>query len=369
MSKKVSDWRRFRRVTILASLLVLAIMAVGGPSTKASAAAFQQPYAPADASGTGVNAPPRGSQPLAPGLWDAQNYEMPLPAKACPQPPQNLAARLALVNFPTVLSYYGLPPLSQYSGDLAKWQKVIGSMRHNDCQESRPIHNGKPMVNGNIGYNKLWGGFGNHHLGATDHYGGDGYFTMPSVSSTTGGLQAVSAWVGVGGTDKDALDQAGWEALATSSGTTYNWFYEYVPPPGGGAGATTIAGSFNVNDTLYFYCNYTGGYTLIDTITGDYHSGGIGYNSSKESVEFIMERIGGAGGTPLANFGSPFFDNVEWENTSYNWDDLINNGYEYQWVLQNWPGSYMIVYPDWPKVNPTPPGDYFQSDWVCCCDS
>lgn len=334
------------------------MMALTGFTTAAGAAALTPPYAPAGASGTGVNAPPIGSQPLAPGLWDAQNYEMPLPAKACPQPPQSLAARLALVNSPIMLDYYGLPHLSQYSGDLAKWQKIVGGMKHQLCQEAKPIRNGKPMVYSNVSAQGLWSGFGNHHYRATDHYAGDGYFLMPRVSSSDGHFQVVSAWVGIGGTDGDALDQAGWEATTTSSGTTYQWFYEYVPPSGGGSGATTFSGSFTPSDQLYFYCNSTGTWTLENITNGEYHLGGTGNPSSQESVEFIMERVTG---NELASFGSTYFDNVEWENNNNQWDDLLNNGYVYQWLLQNSHGQTMITLPSWPQKNYTPPGDYFDN--------
>lgn len=120
MSKRV-HWRLPQRFLLASILALLALMAFSGFATRAGATALQQPYAPAGATGTGVNAPPKGSEPLVPGLWDAKNYRIPHHVASCPQPPNTAAARLALANSPAMLQYYGLPLLSQV-GDLALWQ-------------------------------------------------------------------------------------------------------------------------------------------------------------------------------------------------------------------------------------------------------
>lgn len=123
MSKRV-HWRLPQRFLLASILALLALMAFSGFATRAGATALQQPYAPAGATGTGVNAPPKGSEPLVPGLWDAKNYRIPHHVASCPQPPNTAAARLALANSPAMLQYYGLPLLSQV-GDLALWQKIV----------------------------------------------------------------------------------------------------------------------------------------------------------------------------------------------------------------------------------------------------
>ena len=137
-----SVWRRHRRLTILASLLALALLAVVGFPTAAGAAALQHPYAPAGATGTGSDAPPPGSEPLMAGkAWDAKHYRIPEHAKACPQPPQSAAARFALADSPTLLDYYGLPRPSVYN-DIATWQSIVATMTHHSCDSSVPVVDG-----------------------------------------------------------------------------------------------------------------------------------------------------------------------------------------------------------------------------------
>ncbi|MGH2486866.1 MAG: hypothetical protein ACRDHE_12725 [Ktedonobacterales bacterium] len=133
-----------------------------GFATAPGAAATRRALAPIGATGTGVNAPPVGSQPLNAKLWDAKNYRIPHHAASCPQPPKSNSARQSLVNSPTTLAYYGLPTLADESGNLGKWQDIVSHAQTRVCDYTTPIKNGKPIVNnGSSTPNHYWGRYGN----------------------------------------------------------------------------------------------------------------------------------------------------------------------------------------------------------------
>ena len=154
--------RRRSKSLLLASLLTLVVMAVASFATTAGAAAMRQPYAPAGATGTGADAPPVGSQPFNAKLWDAHNYSIVHHAVSCPQSPASVTARLALVNSPTVLTYFGLPTLALESGNLTKWQHIVSGMQTHQCDDTVYVKNGQPIRNFGNSDNRKWGGWGSN---------------------------------------------------------------------------------------------------------------------------------------------------------------------------------------------------------------
>lgn len=348
-------WRR-RRVTTLASLLALALalMALSGFTTRAGAAPSKyatQPFQ-GTAPATGVNAPLAGTQPLAKGLWDAKNYRIPHPAASCPQPPQSVQGRLALVNAPVALQNFGLPSLAIYHGDIAKWTDVVSHMQTRTCDFTTPIEAGHPIINQNWTYSSTYSGFGSlcatqcHHFAAADMK-----IVDPGVVFAAQN-EVVSNWVGVGGTyNNEALSQDGTVDNTYAGFTWDNAFFETVACPGW-TNAEQDAYATGAGESFYFYTDVNGTDYLDDFTTNHYFSKGWGCGTN-DSAEFIQERV--SCGTnclkQLANFGTLTFHNAEWtdaDGSSHDLYDTYHGGGIFQWVLKDQWAQYMITFPSWP---------------------
>ena len=321
---------------MLASLLALALMTVTGFPTPVTAATLQQPYAPTGATGTGNNAPPKGSVPLG-NLWDAQNYAIPYHVASCPQPPQNVQARLALANSPVLLKFYGLPTLSQV-GDHAEWQKIITHAQTRGCDYTIPYRDGKPIVNGNTP-STWWGGYGALECSGCYNFDGmQGEYTVQSIVICVNRCDD-SIWAGVGGANNDQLVQTGVDQSTTwGSISYYNAFYEAVPGNG-----EHVWGGVSSGDSMWSAAYVNGDVYTSDFTKNHYYSTNVGVSSSLESAEFIVERNGMTqcgnplwGCTPLANYGAYSIYNVRYQLTTTNWynvDDYHENFWS--WTLQN----------------------------------
>ena len=328
-------------MTILASLLALTLLAVAGFSTTAGAAALTQPYAPAGVTGTGDNAPPRGSEPFAPGLWDAQNYRIPYHVTSCPQPPQDVNARLALASSPLLLQYYGIPTPVQV-GSQAEWRKIATADQTRQCDYTIPYLNGKPRTNGNASNNK-WGGYGAQQCNGCWYFtGAQGEYTVQSIVLCVNRCDD-SIWAGVGGANSDQLVQAGVSQTTTwGSITGYDAFYEAAP----GNGEHDWWG-VSSGDSMWSAAYQNGAVYDSDFTKNLYANTNVGVGSSSESAEFIVERSGMSqcgnplwGCTPLANYGAYSIYNAKYQiGTSY-WYDMDSSMETFwSWTLTNSGGT------------------------------
>lgn len=328
---------------LLASLLTLAMMAVAGFATTAGAAALRQPYAQAGATGTGVNSPPVNSEPLIPGKrWDAKNYRIPHHEAACPQPPQSTAARMALDNSPVTLDYYGLPRPSIYNGDRTKWQSAVATMTHHWCDSTIPVINGQPVMNYGFSRNNIWGGWGNNNCinNCFAYHAAQFQFYVPNIQLTND-YTSDSIWVGVGGANNNnALSQDGVSQFSELRAWSFNAFYESLA-----CGVNIYEQDLfpvKLSDLMYFYTDVNGFDVLDDQTTGNYQTKSWGCGAT-DSAEFIIERNGQNNTAPLANYGTEYAYNAQYEDAANSWWGVDENsrGYGngfYSWGLYGFGG-------------------------------
>lgn len=269
---------------------------------------------------------------------------------------------------PIMLTYFGLPSLALYGGNIVKWQNVVLHTQHRACDTSTPILNGHTIANSNITYGPSWSGFGNQCNGyiCYNMEGADYQFLVPSIDRAST-YEAVSHWVGVGGANGDALAQTG------VFESTYNWlnteetFYESEGcngTPGGMQTGYTV----NTNDSMYFFANWQGSEYMDDYTSNTYEAKVWGCGAN-DGAEFITERISNSGGGrwKLANFHKIIAHYAEFEDSNGSWHDLYYvgpfGGGIYQWVLQNPQYQYMITFPSWPVAD-TGYGSTWESDFV-----
>lgn len=318
---KVSGWRRLRTGVILTSTLILALVAMSGFAAKAGVATSRYATQPFDGTSpaTGVNAPPAGSQPFSTGHWDANHYRIPFHVASCPQPPQSVQARLALVNSPTALKLFGLPTLAQV-GDLAKWQQIVTHDQTRGCDYTIPYLYGKPSQNTNgSSPNTLWGGFGAQECSGCYNFNGtQGNYTVEQVSTCFAECKD-SIWAGVGGANGNQLVQAGVAQSNISGSTNYQAFYETEP-----GGSEHDWHSVGALDDMWSAAYANGDVYDSDFTLNLYYNTNVGKSSSYDSSEFIVERSG------MANCGNP----VCWPLGDY-WQYAIT-GVKYQLSTQNW---------------------------------
>lgn len=357
---------------LLVALLIAAILAIGtttftGFATKAGAAALRQTYAPIGATGTGNNAPPPGTEPLAPGLWDAQNYRIPYHVTSCPQPPQSAAARIALANAPTLLDYYGLPQPSLLGGknDIQQWQTVVSTMTHHSCDETIPVIAGQFVVNYGFSRNNQWGGWGNNTCTNCNSYiAAQFVFYVPTVYGTTGELHKDSIWVGQGGANGDPLAQTGVSEYSQGGSTDAAAFYETIGCPGYDNYEHDLFYP-NFGDEMYFFTNTYGQDVLDDISTGNYKTKNWGCGSN-DSDEFIVERNGvnDFSNAPLDNYGSVTAYSAQYEDSTRTWWGVDENsgGYGdgfYSWGLYGYSGCHCYL-----ETQNTPSTSSHASTWT-----
>lgn len=345
-STKSRWWRRLPGSIILAVLLATAALVMASGMAQVHAAALAHDRVFAGASGSGKNAPPPGTQPLRPGLWDAKDYRIPHHFAACPQPPQSAQARYALANSPIALQEYGLLLPSQVGNDMVKWRAIVAHavMRH--CDFATPVFNGHYLIASNINYNDSWSGFGNlcNPTPCNHYYSADFKMSVPSIDRSPD-FREVSTWVGVGGANQDTLSQTGVDEWSFLYANTEDAFFESVQC-GTVSNAEQYAYAVNTGDSMYFYTNADGIDNLYDYTTNNYTNESWGCGNTA-SIEFIQERIWYGQprqADPLANFHSLVFHNAEWYDLGYvehGLYDTYGGGGIYQWVLQSY-GNDMI---------------------------
>lgn len=316
---------------VLALLLMVAMISVMGFSTTAGAAALKRSHTLAGASGTGVNAPPPGTTPLYPGKWDAQNYRIPHHVASCPQPPANVADRLALQSSPLMLDYYGLPHLSIFKGDLTKWREnIIHSVIH-ECDTDQPVQDGKLKQNTTFfSGGHIWGGYGSQCRSCNDYASASAEFLVPQISQSYNGVQD-SIWVGIGGANSDALAQDGVTQNSQYWTNTYHAFYESVGC-GVNNGVYEISGYEPWSgDHMYAYTSYTG-YDIVDDYSQNQYFSTTWGCGARDSAEYIIERPGGTGGYPLSNYSEMTWDYAEFTTLDGQMHNVDYRGL-YYWYL------------------------------------
>lgn len=352
-----------RRKSLLALLIVVGMLAIGmtmfvGFATTAGAAALRQPYAPAGATGQGVDAPPMGSEPLIPGVaWDAKNYRIPHHVSSCPQPPTRAVDRFALANSPTLLDYYGLPRPSVYQNDMAKWQSVIATMSHRQCDSSIPVIDGQPEINYDSTQN-IWGGWGsNRCTNCYAYWAAQFQVYVPGLQRTSNRTNA-SVWVGVGGANNNALAQDGVALMSQGAGYQAYAFYESVD-----CGVDKYEHDLFVvaqSALMYFYTDVNGYDILDDQTTGNYQTTTWGCGGT-DSAEFIIER-NGAGGAPLANYGTEYAYSAQYEDGANNWWGVDENSGGYGDGFYSW-GLYGSTCSCYLETQSTPSTTNHASTW------
>lgn len=231
-------------------------------------------------------------------------------------------------------------------------------MTHRVCDYSTPIENGKGNMN--ITWDGTWSGFGNQANGNTQHYASEMNVSTPDIAQTYT-HSVVSMWVGVGGANGGALSQTGLEEESSNYNITRYVFFESVSC--GVNPYAQIAFYINVGDWMFFKTDASGNDLMDDLTTGAYESISAWGCGSRDSAEFLAERVSGAW---LARFDKVTFREMYWEDVGGAWHSNLNdNGLEYQWILTTdgkHDNNYMITFPQWPTNDPNG-GMEYESDW------
>ena len=311
------------------------------------------------ATGTGVNAPPIGTLPFNAKLWDAKNYLIPHHAASCPQPPQNAAARLSLINSPIALTYFGLPARAQNGWNTAKWQEVVAHMQKRSCDYTTPIKDGHPFVNnGGSTINTLWGGYGNSCTsGCYSYQAADFHFYVPSIVATTSSDDSI--WAGIGGANGqlEAFSQDGVAEDSTLRINSYSAFFESnnCNEPNVQENAYGVS----PGDYMYVYTDRYGTDYLDDFTKGIYQTKYWGCGAT-DTAEFIIERNGGCTllCVPLANYLSMEALYAEFEDSSNTWYRVNALGSQYTWYLDNAQKTHAL------ETMSGMTNDSYGSDWI-----